>query len=88
MCLRIFLGFLYENNWNSPILTLLNALGMLGLLNMLNKLNVLSVLNISMDALLACWALFYTSVHVLPPLRVCVSPQYFNVLCVESIRKI
>ena len=48
-------GFLYENHWGSPTLTLLNVLGVLGVLNVLN---VLHVLYMPMDASLACWALF------------------------------
>ena len=56
--------FLYESQWGSPTLTLLNVLGVLGVLNVLNVLNVLyvlhvlHVLNMLMDASLACWALF------------------------------
>ena len=48
--------FLYENHRGSPTLTLLNVLGVL---NVLNILHVLHVLNMPMDALLACWALFF-----------------------------
>ncbi len=48
-------GFLHENHWDSPTLTLLNVLGVL---NVLNVLYVLHVLNMPMDASLACWALF------------------------------
>ena len=57
---------LYENHWGSPTWTLLNVLGVLGELNVLNELNVLyelyvlNVLICFMDALLACWALFYS----------------------------
>ncbi len=50
-------GFLYENHWGSPTLTLLNMLGVLNVLNILNRLNVLNVLYMPMDASLACWAL-------------------------------
>ena len=47
-----FSHFLYENYRGSPTLTFLNVLGVL------NVLNVLHVLNMSMDASLACRALF------------------------------
>ena len=50
--------FFYKNHRDSPTLTLLNVLGVLGVLNVLNVLNVLHVLNMTMDASLACWALF------------------------------
>ena len=50
-------GFLHENHWGSPTLTLLNVLGVLAVLNVLNMLHVLYVLNMLMDASLACWAL-------------------------------
>ena len=57
-------SFLYENHRGSLILTSLNVLGVLNVLNVLNVLgvlNVLNVLNMPMDALLACWALFFLS---------------------------
>ena len=48
--------FLYENQRGSPSLTWLNMLRELGVLGMLN---VLHMLNMPIDALLACWALFF-----------------------------
>ena len=51
--------FLYENHRGSPTLAFLNVLGVLDVLNVLNMLNVLHVLNMPIDALLACWALFF-----------------------------
>ena len=47
-------GFLYENHWGSPTLTLLNVLRVLG---------VLYVVNMPMDAFLACWALFFFPIY-------------------------
>ena len=44
---------LYENNWGSPTLTLLNVFSVLGVLNVLNVLVVLNVLNMPMDTSLA-----------------------------------
>ena len=51
--------FFYKNHRGSPTLTLLNLLGVRGVLNVLNVLYVLHVLNMPIDALLACWALFF-----------------------------
>ncbi len=45
-------GFVHENYWGGPTLTLLNVVSVLGLLN------VLSVLDMLKDASSACWALF------------------------------
>ncbi len=36
-------GFLYENHWAGPTLTLVNVLDVLNVLNMLNVMNVLYI---------------------------------------------
>ena len=64
-CVTRFFQTLKMTHWGSPTLTLLNVLGVLGVLNVLcvlhvlHTLHTLHVLNMLIDALLACWALFY-----------------------------